>query len=77
MRNYLISAGRHVAGAAVAVLSAFLAANGLEGALDPDTLEGLRAAVEALVLGAGLVAYALVEKALKPLMGRIFGSEGA
>lgn len=72
MRDYFLSGLRHLSGAAAAAVVTYLAARGL-GA---EAVSQLGEAAEALVLGAGLAAYALVEKALKPLLSRLFGSAG-
>lgn len=75
MREYLISAARHIAGAAVGALTAFAASQGFD-VFNPEMVADIREGVEAFVMGVGLVAYALVEKALKPVLSRLFGSAG-
>jgi len=76
MREYLISAARHVSGAAIGAIAAFLTSQGLIEVVGPDLLMDIQAGIEAVVVGVGLAAYALAEKGLKPLIRGIFGSEG-
>lgn len=75
LREIALSTVRHLAGAASGAVVGFLGSQSFlvfeEGGLS-EVSEG----VEALVLGLSLGVYALVEKALKPLFRRFFGSSG-
>lgn len=73
MRDYFLSGVRHLAGAAAAAVLGFAASKGL----DPEAVGQFADAAHALVLGAGFAVYALVEKALKPVFSRLFGSSGS
>lgn len=74
MFQLILSAARHLSGAAAAALVSLLASSDFFSAVD---LVEVGEGADALVFGAALGAYALVEKALKPIFLKHFGSTGA
>lgn len=75
MRELVISTARHLAGAAAAAVVGLLGSQTFL-TLGDSGLTDVSEGVEALVFGASLGAYALVEKTLKPLFRKYLGSTG-
>ena len=75
MREYFLSAVRHLSGAVAGAVAGFLVTRGL-AVLSPEQVAVFADGLHALILGVSLAAYAAVEKLLKPVLTRLFGSAG-